>query len=63
MEAKRGGVVVRLEGGLLFVPASLAVAIAPVPQITRVPGAPEAILGAAMHDGDVVPVIVVGAAR
>jgi hypothetical protein len=63
VDAKRGGVLVRLDGVLHFVPASVAVAIAPAPQITRVPGAPETLLGAALHDGEVVPVIALGAAR
>ena len=61
--AKRGGVLVRLDGALWFVPASVAVAIAPAPQIARVPGAPEALLGATLHEGDVVPVITIGPAR
>jgi hypothetical protein len=56
-------VLVRLEGALHFVPASVAVAITAVPPIARVPGAPEALLGAALHDGEVVPVISIGSAR
>jgi chemotaxis signal transduction protein len=63
VDAKRGGVLLRLDGALHFVPASVALAITPAPQITRVPGAPETLLGAALHDGEVVPVIAVGAAR
>jgi hypothetical protein len=60
---KRGGVLVRLDGTLWFVPASVAVAVAPPPVIAPVPGAPEPLLGATLHDGDVVPVIAVGEAR
>jgi len=63
VDTKRGGVLLRLDGALHFVPASIALAITSAPQITRVPGAPEALLGAALHDGDVVPVIAVGTAR
>jgi hypothetical protein len=63
VEAKRGGVLLRLEGGLYFVPASVAIAVTPTPQITRVPGAPEALLGAALHEGEVVPVVAIGTAR
>ena len=63
MEAKRGGVLMRLDGVLHFVPASVALAITTVPEIARVPGAPEGLLGAALHDGEVVPVIAIGAAR
>lgn len=63
METKRGGVLLRLEGALHFVPASVAVAVTSTPQLARVPGAPEALLGAALHEGDVVPVIAIGPAR
>lgn len=62
-EAKRGGVVLRIDGALHFVPASVAVAVASAPQIARVPGAPEALLGVTLHDGDVVPVIAIGELR
>ena len=60
---KRGGVLVRLDGAMCFVPASVALAITSAPQIVRVPGAPDALLGAALHDGEVVPVIAIGPAR
>jgi hypothetical protein len=63
METKRGGVLLRLNGALHFVPATVAIAVTPSPQITRVPGAPEALLGAALHDGEVVPVVAIGTAR
>ncbi len=52
----------RVDGALQFVPASVALAITPRPEIARVPGAPQALLGAALHDGDVVPVIAIGSA-
>jgi hypothetical protein len=60
VETKRGGVLVRLNGVLHFVPASVALSITTVPEIARVPGAPETLLGAALHDGEVVPVIAIG---
>jgi len=56
-------VLLRLEGALHFVPASVAIAVTAAPQITRVPGAPETLLGAALHEGEVVPVIAIGSAR
>jgi len=59
-EAKRGGVLVRVGSVLHFVPASIAIAVAPAPKIARVAGAPPALLGVALHDGDVVPVIAIG---
>jgi hypothetical protein len=63
MDAKRGGVLLRLDGGLFFVPASVALTLAAPPQIARVPGAPAGLLGIALQDGDIVPVIAVGPAR
>lgn len=63
MEAKRGGVLLRLDGALRFVPASVALAVTTPPQIARVPGAPEMLLGAALHEGEVVPVIAIGGTR
>jgi hypothetical protein len=55
--AKRGGVVVRHGGALRFLPASVVARIAPCPPISRVPGAPEAMLGVAYSEGEIVPVI------
>ena len=60
MDAKRGGVLLRLEDALWFVPASVALTLAPPPQIARVPGAPAALLGIALQDGEVLPVIALG---
>jgi hypothetical protein len=62
-DLKRGGVLVRLDGAVWFVPATVALAITAAPQIARVPGAPEALLGAALHEGEVVPVVAIGSAR
>jgi hypothetical protein len=63
VDAKRGGVLVRLDGVLHFVPASVALSITTAPKIARVPGAPDGLLGAALHDGEVVPVIAIGSSR
>jgi hypothetical protein len=60
---KRGGVLLRIDGALHFVPASVALAISPAPPVTRVPGAPEHLLGVALHEGEVVPVIAIGEER
>ncbi len=54
---KRGGVLVRHEGALRFLPASVVVRIAPRPTISRVPGAPKSLLGVAYTGGEVVPVV------
>jgi hypothetical protein len=51
------GVVLRAAGVLWFVPATIAVKVAPVPEIARVPGAPPDLLGIALVDGDIVPVV------
>lgn len=55
--AKRGGVIVRHRGALRFLPASVVVRIAPCPPVSRVPGAPEPMLGIAYDGGEIVPVI------
>ena len=63
MDGKRGGIVLRVDGELRFVPASVAVRVGPIPRITAVPGAPPELVGIAMHEGVVLPVVAVGAAR
>jgi hypothetical protein len=56
---KRGGVVVRHEGALRFLPASVVARIAPRPPISRVPGAPKSMLGIAYTGGEIVPVVAI----
>ena len=63
MEGQRGGLVLRVDGELRFVPATVAVSVAPAVRVTAVPGAPPDLLGIAMHEGAVVPVVAIGAAR
>jgi hypothetical protein len=64
MEAhKRGGIVLRVDGALCFVPASVALRIAPAPRVTPVPGGPADLVGIATHGGTVVPVVSIGSAR
>jgi hypothetical protein len=60
---RRGGVLIRAEAQLYFVPASVAVRIAPPPRVTPVPGAPPGLLGIALHAGSVVPVMTIGPER
>ena len=60
---KRGGVIVRHQGALRFLPASVVVRIAPCPPISRVPGAPAPMLGIAYEGGEIVPVIALDDAR
>lgn len=63
MAGKRGGIVLRVDGELRFVPAAVAVRVGPIPRVTSVPGAPPELLGIAMHEGVVLPVVAVGSAR
>jgi len=60
---KRAGLVLRVDGANVFVPAALAATVTQVGKITRVAGAPEELLGIAMHEGHVVPVVAIGRAR
>jgi chemotaxis signal transduction protein len=55
--------VLLVEGQRMFVPAAVALKVARLPTITRVPGAPPELLGIALHEGAVVPVISLGASR
>ncbi len=52
----------KVEGGLCFIPAPIAVRLAPTPRITSIPGAPPELLGIALHDGMVVSVLAIGRA-
>jgi hypothetical protein len=61
--ARPGGVVVRVDGVLRFVPAGSAIRIAPAPEATRVPGAPPELVGIALNEGIILPVVAIGAAR
>jgi hypothetical protein len=60
---KKGGLILRARGELLFVPAHVATSVAPPPRIARVIGAPPELLGIAVHEGEIVPVVSVGEAR
>jgi hypothetical protein len=60
---RRGGVLVRVDGVLCFVPASVALRVASLPRITPIPGGPPELLGIATYDGVIIPVIAIGAAR
>jgi hypothetical protein len=62
-EGRRGGVLLRVDGALVFVSVGLAVKLVPLPQIARVPGAPPDLLGIALQDGEIVPALAIGSAR
>lgn len=59
--ARHGGVVFRAGGALLFVPATVALRVAPRPEVARIPGAPAELCGVALVDGDMIPVVEVNA--
>jgi hypothetical protein len=63
MDGKLGGLVMRVDGRLVFLSAEVVREVAPLPPITRVPGAPQELLGIALHKDDLVPVIAIGSAR
>lgn len=53
----------RVDGELRFIPGGVAVRVAPPVKVTAVPGAPPNLLGIAMVEGTVVPVVAIGGAR
>lgn len=58
-----GGVVVETDTGLFFVPASVALKFVAMPSLLSVPDAPAGLLGVALIDGTVIPVVTLGRAR
>jgi chemotaxis signal transduction protein len=62
-EARVGGLLLRADAALYFVPATVAIRIASPPRITPVPGTPAALVGITLHEGVVVPVISIGSGR
>ena len=63
MADKRGGLLLRVDGELRFVPSSVAVRVVALPPVTRVPGGPASLLGIALHEGAVIPVVALGPTR
>ena len=55
--------ILRVGPALRFLPAAVTVRVAPSPRVTPVPGAPRELVGIAVHEGAVVPVLSVGDAR
>ena len=62
-ESKRGGILLRDGETLFFVPATIALRVAPLPEVTRVPGAPSELLGIAQLEGGILPVVAIGPDR
>jgi hypothetical protein len=63
LEPKRGGIVLGDENRLYFVPAHAAERVVPVPQVARVPGAHPDLVGIALVDGTILPVVAIGSGR
>jgi hypothetical protein len=63
MATPRAGILLRAGASLHFVPASVALRVAPRPRVTAVPGAPVDLLGIALQGGVIVPVIAIGPDR
>jgi hypothetical protein len=61
--ALAGGLLVRAGGELRFLPANVALRVAPKPRVTALPGAPRELLGVTLHEGAIVPVLAIGPAH
>jgi hypothetical protein len=59
----RGGLVFAVRGRPFFLSAELAIKVAPRPQIARLPGAPPGLLGLALSDGAILPLLEIGPDR
>ena len=60
MNSGPGGVLFRVGEQLYFLPAAIATKVLPMPRVARVPGAPTALVGVALVDGEMVPVVAIG---
>lgn len=58
-----GGLVFRIASERYFLPAALVARVSALPQVVRLPGAPEGILGLGLSDGVILPLIEVGPGR
>lgn len=55
-----GGVLFRVAEQLHFLPATIASKVLPMPGVARVPGAPAELVGVALVEGEMVPVVALG---
>jgi chemotaxis signal transduction protein len=60
---KVAGLLIRVDGALRLVPAAVALRVTPPPRVAPVPGAPPELMGIAVHEGAIVPVIAIGSSR
>lgn len=61
--ASRGGLVFTVLGCGFFLGADLAVKVTPRPQIARLPGSPPGLLGLALSEGTILPLLELGPDR
>ena len=54
------GVVFRANGEAFYLPANVAMKVLPVPEVAHIPGAPTELLGVALVEGDMIPIIALG---
>jgi chemotaxis signal transduction protein len=55
-----GGVLFRVADQLYFLPATIASKVLPMPGVAHVPGAPAELVGVALVEGEMVPVVAIG---
>ena len=55
-----GGVLFRVAEQLYFMPATIASKVLPMPGVARVPGAPSELIGVALVEGGMIPVVAIG---
>ena len=58
--ALAGGVIFRIADARYFLPASVASKVLPMPRVARVPGAPADLVGVALVEGEMIPVVAIG---
>ena len=58
--ALTGGVIFRVADARYFLPAAVACKVLPMPGVARVPGAPTDLVGVALVEGEMVPVVAIG---
>lgn len=56
----KGGVVFRVIDAQYFLPATVASKVLPMPGVAPVPGAPAELVGVALVEGELIPVVAVG---
>ncbi len=52
-----GGVLFRVAAELYFLPATIASRVLPMPVVARVPGGPAELVGVALVEGEMVPIV------